>query len=376
MDAQIPSRHRPFGPFCDEPPQRPGAFAANYARAAAGARPAPSPAAAPSPRWPVARTGAGISAAAMTTSPNAAIRRAMTNGSVPSGSLKTTTPARMAVTLLTAEVIAMTGTASPTWSERAEAKKAPTKASTISGIHGVRNDDGSDVESWPVSALMPTWLTVKSRPAPAPSSGPAWPRPRGCRWKVNANAPMTTSPASNAIAAPTGYDECSPWVFASLAVTPRSARPAVVRRIPIHSRLPTLKPNQRSAIIASITKPLASTAWTSDSGARLSDATCSAHATNATPKPIDHHFGLNRARTVRHGWRTSTSGAAVAPRWRMRKPMSVASADSAATPSPTKTTSGATPPCRALPRRDIALFTGPQDQRRETSLRPRGPDLG
>src|SRR3954452_21418773 len=113
--------------------------------------------------------------------------------------------------------------------------------------------------------------------------------------------------------------------------------------MPIHSRRPTLKPKKRSGMTPSSTKPLASTAWTSDSGASFSDVTCSSHATRATAKPIDHHFLLNSPWTVRSGFRMSTSGASVAPRCRIKKPMSVASADSAATPSPiTKVT-------RALP---------------------------
>jgi hypothetical protein len=75
----------------------------------------------------------------------------------------------------------------------------------------------------------------------------------------------------------------------------------------------------------------------------------------ATPNPSVHHFFPNRPLIDPSGLRMSTSGAAVAPRWRIRKPMSVASADSAATPSPSRIT------CAYLP-----LVRSPQLARSET----------
>src|SRR3954447_22160921 len=97
--------------------------------------------------------------------------------------------------------------------------------------------------------------------------------------------------------------------------------------MPVHSRRPRVKPKKRSASRPSSTKPLASTTWTSDSGAKPSAATCRVHATAATAKPIVHHFELKRPAIVLSGRRTSTSGAATAPRWRSRKPTLVANAD-------------------------------------------------
>jgi hypothetical protein len=86
---------------------------------------------------------------------------------------------------------------------------------------------------------------------------------------------------------------------------------------------------------AIITSPLASTAWTSDSGESLSEARWSPQAMIAMRKPSVHHFSLKSATTVRPGLRMSTSGAAFAPRSRSRNPTFDASAESAATKSPT-----------------------------------------
>ena len=83
---------------------------------------------------------------------------------------------------------------------------------------------------------------------------------------------------------------------------------------PIHWRRPTSKPNSRSASTARITTPVESTAWTTDSGAKASAATCSSQAPSATPMPIANHLEANSDLTVRSGWRMSTFGAALAPR--------------------------------------------------------------
>ena len=83
---------------------------------------------------------------------------------------------------------------------------------------------------------------------------------------------------------------------------------------PIHWRRPTSKPNRRSASAARITTPVESTACTTESGAKASAATCSSQAPSATPMPTANHLDANRDLTVFSGWRTSTSGAALAPR--------------------------------------------------------------
>ena len=53
-----------------------------------------------------------------------------------SASPKTTIPPVITVMLAAVEVQAMTGTASPSWKPRAEAKKASTEASAATGSHG------------------------------------------------------------------------------------------------------------------------------------------------------------------------------------------------------------------------------------------------
>ena len=44
------------------------------------------------------------------------------------------------------------------------------------------------------------------------------------------------------------------------------------------------------------------TAWTSESGASASAATCSAHAPTATSMPIANHFERNSPTALRSGW--------------------------------------------------------------------------
>ena len=60
----------------------------------------------------------------------------------------------------------------------------------------------------------------------------------------------------------------------------------VVSAEPDHWRLPTLKPNMRSAMTASSTRPPASTAWTTESGAREMAATWRTQAPAPMPMPM------------------------------------------------------------------------------------------
>jgi drug/metabolite transporter (DMT)-like permease len=68
------------------------------------------------------------------------------------------------------------------------------------------------------------------------------------------------------------------------------------------------------AITASSTSPLASTTWTTDMGASASAATWNSHAPRATSMPIENQRERNRPAAEASGWRTSTLGAATAPR--------------------------------------------------------------
>ena len=91
-------------------------------------------------------------------------------------------------------------------------------------------------------------------------------------------------------------------------------RPAAVIATPAHWRGPTLKPKIRSASTASITTPVESTAWTTDSGAKTRAATWRSQAPSAMPMPIANHLERNSEAPERSGRRTSTEGASLAPR--------------------------------------------------------------
>ena len=103
-------------------------------------------------------------------------------------------------------------------------------------------------------------------------------------------------------------------VRACPAVSARNARPMPQRPIPAISRLLTATPNHRRAGMASMARPPAITAWTSDSGAIERAATCRHQARKARPKPIAHQRERNRADALRSGLLIATSGALTAPR--------------------------------------------------------------
>ncbi len=77
--------------------------------------------------------------------------------------------------------------------------------------------------------------------------------------------PMTSIAPSKPIMPASEYAEWAPCVAGSVITS--SIRPSAVMPTPIHWRRPTLKPKIRSAITASRTTPVESTAWTTDSGA-------------------------------------------------------------------------------------------------------------
>jgi hypothetical protein len=104
---------------------------------------------------------------------------------------------------------------------------------------------------------------------------------------------------------------------------------------PTHWREPTLQPNNRSPITASITTPVESETWTTDSGATASAATWRAKATAAIAMPMANQRERNRSRALRSGARSSTRGATEAPRCLHRNPSCVIAAHSSARPIPT-----------------------------------------
>jgi hypothetical protein len=74
-----------------------------------------------------------MSAAAATTIAKARLLTPISTASLPSGSPKTTIPAGIAEMFPAIDVIAITGTASPICSDRADVKKAATAQPTSSG---------------------------------------------------------------------------------------------------------------------------------------------------------------------------------------------------------------------------------------------------
>ncbi len=97
------------------------------------------------------------------------------------------------------------------------------------------------------------------------------------------------------------------WV---MAIRPR---PSAMAARPIHWRLPTVKPNRRSAITASRTRPPASTTWTTDIGAIASARTWKTQAPVATSMPTANQRERNSPVAELTGWPKSTGGAAHAP---------------------------------------------------------------
>src|ERR671922_219575 len=89
-----------------------------------------------------------------------------------SASPKTRMPPRMHVTFAAVDVHAMTGTASPSWKPRAEARKASTDASTATGSHGDRTSESAPSPATPVSALSATSETPNSVPGAAQGRAP------------------------------------------------------------------------------------------------------------------------------------------------------------------------------------------------------------
>ena len=160
---------------------------------------------------------------------------------------------------------------------------------------------------------MATSETPKRMPAAAPSMTPWWWSGAPRCLPVISSAPKASMPASKAIMAGTEKVECESGACGS--VTPSSSRPSAVMPTPHHWRAPTSKPNTRSARTASITTPVESTAWTTDSGAKASAATCriqaptrDAHADGEPAAPEEVPDRLDRSTDVDAG---SRAGAAV-----------------------------------------------------------------
>ena len=126
------------------------------------------------------------------------------------------------------------------------------------------------------------------------------------------SAPRPNRPAWKATIALTEKPECAPWLTGSVIAS--STSPTNVSARPHHCRLPTLKPNKRSAMTASSTSPLDSTTWTTDSGASEIAPTCRIQAKRPTSMPIANQRWRHSEPALRSGWRMSTAHAQQAPR--------------------------------------------------------------
>jgi hypothetical protein len=116
-------------------------------------------------------------------------------------------------------------------------------------------------------------------------------------------------------------------------------RPTAHSARPIHSRVPTLTPNQRSANQARSSSPPEIVVSTSESGAIDSAATWSVHAANATMNPIVHHRERKSATALCRGRRSSTVGDAIAPRYLQSRPTFATRAQASASNMPSWTMS-------------------------------------
>ena len=93
---------------------------------------------------------------------------------------------------------------------------------------------------------------------------------------------------------------------------------------PSHWRRGTAQPKKRSPSTATTITPVASTAWTIESGAIASAAACRTHAPTAIAIPAANHLERISAFTLRSGRSSCTASAAFAPRCLHRKPSCVA----------------------------------------------------
>ena len=104
----------------------------------------------------------------------------------------------MQVRFAAVEVLAITGTASPSWKPRAEARKASTEARPATGSQGDAMTPSAPPSASPVSAFTATSETPNSTPAAAPSSTPWCCAGAPMRGAAISSVPSASVAASNA----------------------------------------------------------------------------------------------------------------------------------------------------------------------------------
>ncbi len=229
------------------------------------------------------------------------------------GSPNTRIPPAIAEMFAAALVTAITGTASPSWKDLAEAKKATKEATSVSASHGLRSPSTPWAPTIPVRALIEISEAPKMMPLAAPSMLPWWWVGAPARGPAISSAPKRHSTSSKPIIA---AGEKLAWAVRTAGtVSAKATSPAAVAARPNHCRRPTGKPKTRSAITPISTMPPASTTCTMLRGMSAMAATCSTHATAATSMPTANQRTRKSARPERQrGWRASTRGATTAPR--------------------------------------------------------------
>ena len=238
----------------------------------------------------------------------------------------------MQVRFAAVEVVAMTGTASPSWKPRAEARKASAAATAATGSQGESASASRPSPAAPVSAFSATSPTPNSTPAAAPRSAPWWWAGAPIRGAVISSRPTASATASKTIRP--GTANAAWWPSGVGIVRTSSTSPPAVIATPAHWRRPTLWPNTRSPSTARITTPVESTTCTVESGASASAKTCRTQAPTAIAMPIANHFEASSARALASGRRSWTSGAQPAPRCLHRKPSCVTTAHTSASAIP------------------------------------------
>ena len=228
------------------------------------------------------------------------------------GSPKTMMPPAMPAMFAAVPVTAITGTASPSCSARAEAKKATIEAAIATISQGLV---ARPMTPWapvmPVRALIEVSETPNSSPAAAASMTPWCSTGPPMRGPMIRRPPIPNRPASKAIMTAGEKCACAPCMAGR--VTPSRTRPTAVRISPTHCLGPTVKPNMRSAITAMNTTPAARETWITDIGASARAATCSPQLAVAMIMPSRNHLEEYRSRVERSGCMTRTLGTSWAP---------------------------------------------------------------
>ena len=174
----------------------------------------------------------------------------------------------------------MTGTASPSWKPRAEARKASTEASIATGSQGeISSSSGPPTL---VRAFRATSETPNSVPAAAPRMRAVMVRGGAELRRGDQQDADREHPGQEGDQGGDGERGVAPPVCGSVTDEQRQAGGGHDHADPLPARR-RWQPKSRSPITASITTPVESATWTMLSGASAIAATCRIQAAAPTP---------------------------------------------------------------------------------------------